>query len=440
MEQSVTHEAKVERLAAALRARPRTRPLRFEKKTVSHKVPKPRAKLSNAYALDISDLDSILEIDARALTCTAEPGVTFAELVPRTLALGLVPLTVPELKTITLGGAVAGCSVESMSYKYGGFHDSCLEYEILTASGEALVCSRGGPNSLVFEMAHGTFGSLGLITKLKFRLVPARPYVRVSYERYTDFGEYMKALSSSTAREGVDFIDGLALSGRDFVICLGSFVDEAPYLSSCGRALAYHRAAATRSEDWMRAFDYFFRYDADCHWIARNFGLERPLLRLTLGRLLLSSTRMLSIAQALAGLLGRRRPEVIVDLFVPASRAGEFWEFYREIFEYYPLWVVPYRIEKVYPWISPRHIPADSEKLYLDFAIYGYRPKDSRNYYRMLEEKLRELKGIKTLISHNFHDQDEFWSVWNRENYEAVKRIVDPENAFRGLYEKTHGG
>jgi FAD/FMN-containing dehydrogenase len=436
----MTHEAKVERLVAALKARPFEAPLRFEKKVVSHKVPKPRARLPNAYTLDISDLDSILEIDAQAGTCTAEPGVTFAELVPRTLALGLVPATVPELKTITLGGAVAGCSVESMSYKYGGFHDSCLEYEILTASGEALVCSRDGPNSLVFEMAHGTFGSLGLITKLKFRLVPARPYVRVRYERRAEFGDYMEALVSSTARDGVDFIDGLALSGGEFVICLGSFVDEAPYLSSYDRGQAYHRSVAARSEDYLRAFDYFFRYDADCHWISRNFGLENPLLRLTLGRLLLSSSRMLAIAQALAGLVGQRRPEVIVDLFVPASRSGEFWQFYRGTFDYYPLWVVPYRIERVYPWISPRHIPLDSEKLYIDFAIYGYRPKDSRNYYRILEEKLRELQGIKTLISHNFHDEEEFWSVWNRENYEAVKLIVDPGNAFRGLYEKTHGG
>ena len=37
----------------------------------------------------------------------------------------------------------------------------------------------------------------------------------------------------------------------------------------------------------------------------------------------------------------------------------------------------------------------------------------------MIEEKLRELGGIKTLISHNYYSRDEFWSIWNKRNYDA---------------------
>ena len=74
----------------------------------------------------MSALDRILALDLHARTCTAEPGVTFAELVRVTLDHGLVPVVVPELPTITLGGAVAGCSLESMSFAHGGFHDGCL--------------------------------------------------------------------------------------------------------------------------------------------------------------------------------------------------------------------------------------------------------------------------------------------------------------------------
>jgi FAD/FMN-containing dehydrogenase len=435
-----THEEKIDRIVADLKSRPRSAALRFRKGTVSHKVPKHGNRIPKVFDLDVSDLDSILEIDEGSLTCTAEPGVTFADLVRQTLALGLAPVTVPELKTITLGGAVAGCSVESMSYKYGGFHDSCLEYEVVTASGEVLECARDGENALVFDMAHGTFGTLGLITKLKFRLLPARPYVRLVYEKHDDYGECMAALRERMDRGDIDFIDGLALSEREFVLCLGSFVDRAPYTHSYDRMGVYYRAAATLREDYLCTFDYFFRYDADCHWIARNYGLEIPLLRFVFGRLFLSSTRMLSLAHAITRIKKARRPDVIVDLFVPIAKVESFWDFYRRTFDYYPLWLVPYKIAKVYPWISPSYIPVDSGKLYIDFAIYGYRPKDSRNYYRILEEELEELGGIKTLISHNFHGRDEFWRIMNKPCYDEVKRIVDPDNAFRDLYEKTHGG
>ncbi|MDC0710877.1 hypothetical protein POL68_20555 [Stigmatella sp. ncwal1] len=43
-----------------------------------------------------------------AMTCTAEPAVTFDEVVRAALRHGLVPIIVPEHKTISLGGSVAG--------------------------------------------------------------------------------------------------------------------------------------------------------------------------------------------------------------------------------------------------------------------------------------------------------------------------------------------
>ena len=55
----------------------------------------------------------------------------------------------------------------------------------------------------------------------------------------------------------------------------------------------------------------------------------------------------------------------------------------------------------------------------------------------MIEEKLRELGGIKTLIAHNYYPETEFWTIWNKRNYDAVKAIVDPKNLFRDLYTKT---
>src|SRR5882672_11317412 len=162
------HGAKVARIVAQLRAHPGDRPVSLRKKAVSHQVPKAGDLRHKDPKIDISDLTEILEIDPVRRVCVAESGVTFVDLVAATLAHGLVPIVVPELKTITIGGAVAGCSIESMSFVHGGFHDTCLEYEVITASGEVLTCTPDR-NELVFQMLHGAFGTLGILTRLTFK-------------------------------------------------------------------------------------------------------------------------------------------------------------------------------------------------------------------------------------------------------------------------------
>jgi FAD/FMN-containing dehydrogenase len=434
----MTHEQKISRISRSLGGLDAGKRPKFRKSSPSHQVPKRRKAGDDDQVIDVSDLDEILEIDVEGRTCTAEPGLTFEALTRATLAHGLVPACVPELKTITIGGAVAGCSVESLSHKLGGFHDNCLEYEVLTARGEVLSCARDGDNAAIFEMVHGTFGTIGLITKLKFRLLPASPYVHLVFERYDSVDSFLAAIAGLVAKGGSTFIDALGISAGSFVLCIGEFVDEAPYLHSYEWMRAYHRSAAKRSEDYLTTREYFFRYDADCHWIGRNYGLENPLVRLLLGKFFLGSTRMLSLANALPFMIKADKPDVVVDVFVPFSRAKDFLEFYRREFDYWPLWIVPYRIAKPYPWISPDFIAPGSEELYLDFAVYGFKAPDSRNYFRLLEEELVRLKGIKTLISHNFYERGEFWKIWNREAYEGAKRLTDPEGLFGDLYDKTH--
>ena len=111
------HATKCQRVVRQLRNRSSTRPVSLRKQAVSHLVLKPRDKRHSDDKIDVSDLNEILAIDPKTLTCTAEPGVTFTELVDATLRYGLAPIIVPELRTITIGGAVAGCSLESMSFR-----------------------------------------------------------------------------------------------------------------------------------------------------------------------------------------------------------------------------------------------------------------------------------------------------------------------------------
>lgn len=426
-----THEQKVNRIAKQLKERRSTAPVSLKKKAVSHEVPKPEDKRHLDEKIDVSDLNNVLQIDREKRVCIAEPGVTFVDLVTATMEYNLVPIVVPELKTITIGGAVAGCSLESMSYKYGGFHDTCLEYEIITALGEVLTCTPDNENSLLFQMAHGTFGTLGIISKLKFRLVPAKAFVKVSYEKYNSLEDYKSAIWQHFQNQDIDFMDGIIHSPTECVLSLGSFVDQVPYTHCYDWTRVYYKSTAARKEDYLKTPDYFFRYDRG----VTNVTPKSFLGRLILGKFI-DSTRMLKIVDSLRRLIPADMIPITVDTFIPFSKFSEFMEWYEQEVNFFPLWCVPYKA-RCYEWISPDLYNKTKDTLFLDIAIYGMKRKPGKNYYQMIEDELLKIGGIKTLISGNYYTEEDFWKTWNKDNYYKVKRITDPNNIFRDLYTRT---
>ncbi|MCC6555737.1 MAG: FAD-binding oxidoreductase [Polyangiaceae bacterium] len=440
-----SHDQDVEHIARDVRAR-RARaatggsPVRIDKGGVSHFVPVPGDPRRRASRIDIASLNRILEIDPAARRCVAEPGVTFAELLRRTLPLGLMPTVVPELEGITVGGAVAGCSVESSSHRHGGFHDGCLEYEILTGEGDLLTCSPDR-DPLVFEMIHGSYGTLGILTRLAFRLVPAAPYVRMEYRHFNRFEPFRDDLLAHCRAGDADFIDAIVHAPDAFVVCLGRAAPTAPYVSSYRWLDIYYRSTRARTEDYLTTYDYCFRYDTECHWMTRAVPLlsTRPA-RLVAGKLVLGSTNLIRWSHRLERLLGRkRRPDIVCDVFIPSRRLDEFHAWHAARLDYYPLWIVPYRAPKPYPWIAPALAARMQDDLMIDCAIYGMPNGDPDvDLSEALERRVFELGGLKALISRNHYSEERFWEIYDRERYEAVKRRLDPAGVFGDLYRKVH--
>ncbi len=426
-----SHEHKVARIAAQLKGYTGTKPVSLKKKAVSHEVPKPGDKRHDDTKIDISDLCEVLSIDADKRLCVAEPGVTFVDLVKETMRYGLVPIVVPELKTITIGGAVAGCSIESMSFREGGFHDTCLEYEIVTAKGDVLTCTPDNEHQAVFQMAHGTFGTLGIITKLTFRLVPSKPFVHVTYEKYGDLEAYKAAIKRHYDARDVAFMDGIIHSPTELVLSVGDFVEEAPYKHSYDWMRVYPTSTRTRTEDYLRTPDYFFRYDRGVTQVTPSSFLGRLLF----GKFL-DSTRLLRLIKLMRHVIPASAIPVTLDTFIPFSKMTEFFAWYRREVDFFPLWCVPYKKVRTYEWIDTEFAKKAPDDLYLDIAIYGMRQQPGKNFYAMFEQELMRIGGLKTLITPNFYTEEDFWKVWNKPNYDAVKRITDPDNIFRDLYTK----
>ncbi|HEY3356653.1 MAG TPA: FAD-binding oxidoreductase [Polyangia bacterium] len=429
------HAAKVSRVVAQLRAHAsspaRGQPVSFKKKAVSHQVPKRHDRRRHDPKIDLGELDQILAIDEEARTCTAEPGVTFVDLVRATLAYGLVPVVVPELKTITVGGAVAGCALESMSFAHGGFHDSCLAYEVITGRGEVLRCTPDNEHRLIFQMMHGAFGTLGVLSQLEFRLVPAQPFVQMRYDTFATLADYQAAIGRHARERDVDFMDGIIHAPDRFVLSLGRFVARAPYTNAYDWTKVYYRSTAARREDYLKTPDYFFRYDRG----VTNVHPKSLVGRLLFGKLM-SSAQLLRLAEKVPHLLSADRPGVTVDLFIPFSRLDAYLRWHERALGFYPLWMVPYRPGHAYEWIADEVLAGVDDELWIDIAIYGMKQPPGRNIYRELETELVEVHGIKTLISHNYYDEDAFWRIFNKPNYDRVKQRTDPDNVFRDLYAK----
>ena len=430
---SEAHARKVDRVATQLRHRRGTAPLSRQKRVVSHQVPKVHDKKHTDEKVNLLDLDEVIEVDPERRICIAEPGVPFCKVVNHTLPLGFVPIVVPELETITIGGAVAGCSIESMSYRYGGFHDTCLEYEIVTAQGDVLTCTPENEHQLIFQMMHGSFGTVGILTRLVFHLVPAKPYVHLRHEHHGSIDSYLDSIWSHYVRQDVDFMDGIIHSPTQLSLCVGDFVDFAPYTNRYDWLKVYYQSTAPRREDYLKTPHYFYRYDQG----VTNVHPKSFVGRLLLGRFL-GSSEILRLAEKLRWLLlNDDRPDVTVDTFLPFSRLADFLRWYAEDFGHFPLWCVPYRRVHDYEWLADSFWKGMDDELMVDIAIYGMKQRGETNYYRLMEQKLQELNGIKTLISYNYYPEDEFWTIFHRENFAAVKAITDPNNIFRDLYEKT---
>lgn len=441
----MSHETRVERIAAAVRtAAQAAGPAHIDKGGVHHVVPLPGDSRFASRSIDASSLTNILDIDVEQRICVAEPGVSFEQLVRATLPLGLAPTVVPELRGITIGGAVAGCSVESMSFRYGGFHDSCIDYEVIGGDGTVHVVGENDRPEL-FHHLHGSYGTLGVLTRVTFRLVEAKPYVEVDYLHTTSLAEFRKRLDHFCAPEatGHDFVDGIIHGPDHFTLAIGRFTDEAKGRtpSNYSGEHVFYKSAATRFHDFMTAEEYFFRYDAECHWMTATIPpLQWKPVRKALGHRLLGSTNLISLSNTFAPLMRKalRRPDLVCDIFLPEKRFEEFWDWYCQVFDFWPLWVVPYRPRSLYPWIGPHVRDTFAEgDLFIDFAVYGKRNIErDRDYSELLEDKTFELGGIKTLIGRNHYSRERFWEIYDRPAYERAKRALDPNGLFPDLYDK----
>ena len=132
----------------------------------------------------MTGLSGVLEVDPVARTADVLGMTTYEDLVDATLAHGLVPLVVPQLRTITLGGAVTGLGIESSSFRNGTPHESVIEIEVLTGDGRLVTARPDNEHRDLFFGFPNSYGTLGYALRLVIELEPVQPYVALRHERF----------------------------------------------------------------------------------------------------------------------------------------------------------------------------------------------------------------------------------------------------------------
>ncbi|MFG2003267.1 FAD-binding oxidoreductase [Spirillospora sp. NPDC048911] len=445
------HQRAVEALRRSYEAIPAGTSVRLAKKTSNlFRWRDP----SEAPGLDVSGFDQVLIVDPESRTAEVQGMTTYEDLVDATLPHGLMPTVVPQLKTITLGGAVTGLGIESTSFRLGLPHEAVLEMDVLTGNGQIVTATRDNEHRDLFYGFPNSYGTLGYSLRLKIQLIPVKPYVRVRHLRFEDAAECARVLgeiteSKSYEGEPVDFMDGTVFSAREQYITLGVFTDEAPYTSDYTGQGIYYRSIRERSVDFLTVRDYIWRWDTDWFWCSGAFGVQNPAIRRIwpdkakrsdVYRKLVAYDRRFQVVARVERWRGLRpREDVIQDIEVPVERLPEFLEFFHDKVGMSPIWLCPLSATERWPLY-----PLEPGRPYVNVGFWGtvrLPPGQIPEYHnRLIERKVAALDGHKSLYSTAFYSREEFWRHYDGETYRRLKESYDPAKRLLDLYDKCVGG
>lgn len=408
-----------------------------------------QTKEETSQKLDVRSFNNVLEINTQEGWADIEGMTTYEDLIDATLEHNHTPCVAPELKSITLGGAISGVGVESSSFKYGFVHETVLEMDILTGNGEVITASPTQNQDLFYAIPN-SYGTLGYVLRAKIKIIPVKPFVKIEREKYTDYDQYVDDIVkySTKARQDntYDYIEGLIISKNEMYLSLCSFTDNPPFVSDYTYLNIFYKSA-DKKEDYLKTKDYIFRYDTDWFWTTKSMGLENPILRRLFGRKRLRSDvyhklfkweSKYKILTTIRNFLGKKSETFIQDAEVKAEDAASFlrW-FHQNISDEKPLTigaVIPYSKTATFTLF-----PMDPDQVYMNIGYYaGIQSDKEEGYYnRLFEKKLMQLGAKKMMYSDSYYTKEEFWSIFNKQAYEQLKQKYDPNNRFKDLYQKT---
>jgi Delta24-sterol reductase len=407
--------------------------------------------------VDISHLSHVLLVDRGSRRAYVEPNVPMDALVEATLKENLVPEVVMEFPGITVGGGFSGPSGESSSFKYGFFENTIESIEVVLANGKVVTASTT-ENPDLFEGSAGSFGTLGITTLLVVKLIEAKKYVHLDYRPVSSISQAIEDISMAINEPSSDFVDGIVFALDRALVMVGKLTNDTqayiPTQTFTHARDPWFYIHAERLVDWnspnlqsksvtVPLTDYLFRYDRGAFWTGK-YAFQyfvTPFNRITRWAFdSLMRTRVMYHALHASNMAGSY---IVQDLGLPRSTAQEFIEHLDKTFGYYPLWLCPLRKGHRLS-LSPYSNEAQdketgrTKQMLLNIGVWGPGSPDHDTFVmqnRAIEQKLRELGGLKWMYARAYYTEDEFWQIYNRQYYEAL-RVKYDATTLPSVYDK----
>ena len=159
--------------------------------------------------LSMSSMRRILSVDASAPSVDVEAGVVWRDLVRHLAPRNLAPPVLTNNLSVTVGGTLAIAGIGVSSFKYGTQGDNVRELEVVTGTGERLVCDRKKHADLFWGSLAG-LGQAGIITRARLDLRATKPMTRTYYLLYRGLRGFLHDAKLAMERGRWDHLESWA--------------------------------------------------------------------------------------------------------------------------------------------------------------------------------------------------------------------------------------
>lgn len=419
--------------------------LQIRKKTVSNLFRYQLREKAKGRSLALSDFTHVLTIDEKNKILDVEGLTSYETIIQHTLPKGLIPTVTPELKHITIGGAIVGIGIESTSYQYGFVHDGLLEAEVLLPEGKIVICTPTNEYADLFRALPNSYGTLGYVLRAKIRLIESKPFVRVNITRFSDISSFLTQMNSMTQNQEITFMEAIIYSKNEIYLCVGKPVETAPFLSDIYKH-SYYKSLKEHKELFFTAKDYIFRYDPD--WFGnipdtpfftffRLFCPRRWRHSALYKKYMDTKTKWVKKFSLFPS--REAQTEILIqDWEVPWDRSKELLEFALDKVDLNGL---PWLAIAIKPSLQATLYPMKDCPLYFNLGSYGFAKKSKEGKFHLTElidNYCFSLDGIKMLYSSSFLNRSEFDAIYNGKAYKQLKQKYDPHQRLPYLFEKCN--
>lgn len=128
----------------------------------------------------------------------------------------------------------------------------------------------------------------------------------------------------------------------------------------------------------------------------------------------------------------------IQDFYCPIEKTVAFLEESEKKLNIFPVWLCPMKPATSPQKLSPSFI--DSELL-IDVGIWGRTKEflaDSIGLNTYFENFAKKIKARKMLYAHAYYTEEEFWTIYDKEWYEKLRKKYNADKIFPDIWQKTH--